>query len=144
MSNRIIDLWGEPIEVAISSAATGYASCTVIQTSPPGGGTLVHMHTREDEVLVVLEGRYKFYDGTAWQDMQPGQPWYGVRNRPHAYRNVGPTPGRMLVVATPGGLEDYFAAVSELCLPADQARFDDISRTYGVSVLPPEATPAPD
>ena len=143
MQNKVIDLWGEPIEAAISSAATNHASCTVIQTSPPGGGTMVHMHTREDEVLVVMEGKYAFYNGETWLRMQPGEPFYGVRGRPHAYRNVGTEPGRMLVVAAPGGLDEYFEAVSVLSLPKDQARFDDISRMYGITVLPPGAVPEP-
>ena len=143
MRNNVIDLWGELIEVAIGSEATKNASCTLIQTSTPGGGTLIHMHSREDEVLVVLEGDYAFYDGEAWHRMQPKQPQYLVRGRPHAYRNIGTVPGRMLVYAAPGGLDLYFAAVAQLTLPQDQARFDDISLMYGVTVPPQDSAPPP-
>jgi quercetin dioxygenase-like cupin family protein len=141
MRNRVIDLWGEPIEVMIGSEATNNASCTVIQTSPPGGGTPIHVHSREDEVLVVLDGDYAYYDGDTWHAMQPGQPRYLVRGRAHAYRNIGKTPGRMMVFAAPGGLDLYFAAIAPLSLPHDQARFDDISAMFGITVPPPDAAP---
>ena len=104
---------------------------------------MVHIHSREDEVLVVLEGEYACYDGKGWHRMLSLEPVFLVRGRPHAYRNVGRAPGRMLVFAAPGGLDLYFAAVAPLTLPDDRARFDDISRMYGITVPPQDAFSPP-
>jgi len=33
---------------------------------------------------------------------------FGPRGTPHAFQNIGETPGRLLVITTPSGLERFF------------------------------------
>jgi hypothetical protein len=43
---------------------------------------------------------------------------FGPRGMPHAFQNIGDTPGRLLVVTTPSGLERFFEqSAAQLTLP---------------------------
>jgi quercetin dioxygenase-like cupin family protein len=39
---------------------------------------------------------------------------FGPRDIPHAFQNVGDSPGRLLVVTTPSGLERFFEQFNDL------------------------------
>ena len=39
---------------------------------------------------------------------------FGPRGTPHAFQNVGETPGRLLVITTPSGLERFFEEFAAL------------------------------
>jgi hypothetical protein len=39
---------------------------------------------------------------------------FGPRGVPHAFQNVGDTPGRLLVITTPSGLERFFEEFAAL------------------------------
>jgi hypothetical protein len=41
-------------------------------------------------------------------------PSFGPRGTPHCFQNVGDTPGRLLVISTPSGLERFFEQFAEL------------------------------
>ncbi|MCU1629759.1 MAG: hypothetical protein JWP64_4708 [Pseudonocardia sp.] len=44
----------------------------------------------------------------------PMAPSFGPRGTPHCFQNVGDTPGRLLVISTPSGLERFFEQFAEL------------------------------
>jgi mannose-6-phosphate isomerase-like protein (cupin superfamily) len=73
-----------------------------------GSGPATHTHLREDELWWVLEGVFRFRTGNDWLRASSGGMAFGPRGTPHAFQNVGPTPGRLLVVTTPSGLERFF------------------------------------
>ena len=37
-NNPVFNIFGEPVEILITSKATNYSFCSGVQTSPPGGG----------------------------------------------------------------------------------------------------------
>jgi len=39
---------------------------------------------------------------------------FGPRGTPHAFQNIGETPGRLLVITTPSGLERFFEEFAAL------------------------------
>jgi hypothetical protein len=39
---------------------------------------------------------------------------FGPRGTPHGFQNIGDTPGRLLVIATPSGVERFFEQAAEL------------------------------
>jgi hypothetical protein len=61
------------------------------------------------------------------------------RDVPHGFRNVGSTPGRLLFVITPGGLEEYFLAVTKCPPPPNPAQLAELARPFGLTLLPPGA-----
>ena len=56
----------------------------------------------------------------------------------HAFRNVGTTLGRMMFITNGGGLDEYFQEISDLVLPRDMDRLNEISRYYNYEFAAPE------
>lgn len=80
-------------------------------TIPEGFSPPRHIHTREDEVFLVL-------DGEAWFDVDgerqlagPGTSVYMPRGVPHTFRIKSPV-ARMLGIITPGAFEQLFRNLS--------------------------------
>jgi quercetin dioxygenase-like cupin family protein len=102
---------------------------TVLEvTEPAGMEAPLHVHHRDDEAFWILEGTVTFKVGGASFDAGPGDFAFGPRGVPHRF-TVGEGGCRMLMILTPGGLEDLVRAMST---PARE-------RT-----LPPEGEPTPD
>ena len=62
----------------------------------------------------VLEGQYRIKAGDAMFQVSKGGMAFGPRGTPHAFQNVGDTPGRLLVISTPSGVERFFEQAVEL------------------------------
>lgn len=77
----------------------------------PGTGPAPHRHSREDEAFYVLEGQFEFKVGERGERViaaGPGSVVFAPRGVPHAFKNVGTTPAKGLVVISPAGLEQFF------------------------------------
>jgi quercetin dioxygenase-like cupin family protein len=111
--------------------------------TPPGGGPPAHVHHREDELFAILEGEFEFLAGDHTIRASKGAFVYAPRLIPHAFKNVGPGTGRMLVTATPAGFERFVmeagTSVEESPLPPtgppDVARLVEIGARYGIEFL---------
>ena len=80
----------------------------------PKSGPALHAHLREDELWYVLEGYFRFKAGGTFLEASAGGMAFGPRGLPHAFQNIGDTPGRLLVVTTPSGLERFFEQWAQL------------------------------
>lgn len=69
----------------------------------------VHVHDREDETIVLLQGSGIWWVGDQRWELSEGGVAFLPRNVPHAYRLTS-LPVDMLVVCTPSGMEDFFRA----------------------------------
>lgn len=76
-------------------------------TEPP-----MHVHTREDETIFVLEGELDYTVGDETYTLAPSGCIFLPRNIPHTYRQRSDTI-RALLVFTPAGLEGFFKELSE-------------------------------
>lgn len=134
-----LDVLGEQVDLLVTSRSSNGSFCMMVQSSPPGGGPPPHIHRNEDEVFMVLEGEYEMFDGKKWVKLAKGEPAHMFRGQPHTFRNRGSTEGKMLAIAMPGGLDEYFRAIAPLAMPQDSDRLMEISRQYGIEFLGPEA-----
>ncbi len=104
----------QQVTCIVSAEETGGAySLFEVVIPPRDPGPPPHTHSVEDELFYVLEGEHVLViDG---QEMRggPGAWMMAPRHRPHAFRNDGDTPSRVLVVASPGGFEKFFEACGE-------------------------------
>jgi quercetin dioxygenase-like cupin family protein len=66
-----------------------------------------HMHTREDEVFMLISGSALLWAGDEQMEMTEGGIVYLPRNIPHGYRITSDT-ADLLMIATPGGIEGMF------------------------------------
>jgi len=107
-----------PIGDAVTiKAATGQTngSLTVLElVIGPKKGPALHTHVREDELWYVIDGDFRFKAGGAMLRASTGGMAFGPRGTPHAFQNIGETPGRLLVITTPAGLERFFEEFAAL------------------------------
>lgn len=83
---------------------------TMIRSAAAGGSASpVHVHAREDEIIVLLQGSGIFWVGEHRWELSAGGVAVLPRNVPHAYRFTSETVD-MLAVCTPAGTEDFFRA----------------------------------
>ena len=99
-------------------------------------GALVppHIHTREDEYSMVLEGEIGFRSGDREAVLGPGGYITKPRGELHAMWNAGRTPARMLEIISPAGFEGFFREVADLVAagpPAFEELFP-IAERYGL------------
>src|SRR5579883_2096558 len=75
---------------------------------PPGGGPLMHVHSREDESFFVLEGEVVFQVGETRQVAAAGTYVNLPIGVPHCFRNESASVARLLITVVPAGLEGLF------------------------------------
>ena len=104
-------------------------------------GALVppHIHTREDEFSIVLEGEIGFRSEDQEVVLGPGGYIVKPRNEVHAMWNAGKVPARMIEIISPAGFEQLFRELADMnqAGPPDMAALDELSERYGV----PDAQP---
>jgi mannose-6-phosphate isomerase-like protein (cupin superfamily) len=121
-------------EFLIPSDATDGQLSVFRATMPEGFSPPRHIHTREDEVFVVLEGEARFdLDGEELV-AGPGASVYMPRGVPHTFRVLSPV-AVMLGIMTPGAFETLFRNLgipaAERALPAPGVVPFDVERVMG-------------
>jgi quercetin dioxygenase-like cupin family protein len=98
-------------EFLVPAYATGGALSVFRATMPEGFSPPRHIHTREDEVFLVVEGDVLFdVDGRLVRG-GPGTTVFMPRGVPHTFRVESPH-AVMLGVMTPGAFEQLFRGLS--------------------------------
>ena len=105
---------GDIITIKAATSQTN-GSLTVMEVLiGPKQGPVLHTHLREDELWYVVEGDFRFKAGDAMFHVSTGGMAFGPRGTPHCFQNVGDTPGRLLAVTTPSGVERFFEQFAAL------------------------------
>jgi len=94
-------------EFLVPNERTGGRMSVFRATCPQGFGPPRHVHTREDEVFVVLDGDVCFEVAGRRQLAGPGTSVWMPRGVPHAFRIQSET-ATMLGVIAPGDFEGLF------------------------------------
>ena len=128
---------GTTMRLMATAASTGGQFTVFEQVTPAGWGPPRHLHSREDEIVYVLEGTYELFIGDERRTASAGACAILPRDVPHGFRNAGSTPGRLLCVITPSGLEEYFLAVAACSPPPTPAQLVEMARPFGLTLLPP-------
>jgi len=132
-----------------TSEATDGAYALMEAMAPAGSGPPLHVHHREDESFWVLEGVLTVWCGEDVFTAEPGSYVFLPREIPHTFAIEGDRPARILSMATPGGLEGYFATVGRPAEadglppagPIDVGRLASVGRQFGVEILGPPRQP---
>ncbi len=123
-----------------SSAQTGGALGLIEQVVPPGFGSPYHIHHREDESFYLLEGSIRFFSGDRSWVLGSGGFAFLPRGIAHGFRTEGKTPSRSLLLATPGGFEQFVAALSTVEPPTgmpDMGVLMETANRFGLDILGP-------
>jgi quercetin dioxygenase-like cupin family protein len=125
-----------PVGGIVTFKATGAETAGRLTTFEsviaPGDGPPLHVHAREDEVLYVLEGEFRFRLGDDVHDAPVGTTMFVPPGVPHCFQNAGDTPGRLLIVFTPSGMEHFFGLTD-----GDRAAFEKAAEVVGMQVVGP-------
>ena len=112
---------------------------------PAGFAPPPHIHEVSDEALLVLDGELEgFWGDQAWR-AGPGSLVFMPHGIPHGFTVSAAGPGRIIVVVSPGGFDQFVAAAGEptrdLRLPEpvapDPARVTQLAAAHGIRILPP-------
>ena len=91
-----------------TAQATGGQFSLFEITAQPVDGPPEHVHRDHDESYFVLEGTFAIKVGERCVTACPGTFVYVPRGTAHTFRNLEPRRSRLLVMATPGGIEEFF------------------------------------
>jgi mannose-6-phosphate isomerase-like protein (cupin superfamily) len=105
---------GDVVTVKADTRKTNGSMTVVELLVAPKSGPALHSHLREDELWYVLDGDFRFKAGDHLLRASTGGMAFGPRGTPHCFQNIGETPGRLLIVTTPSGLERFFEQFAEL------------------------------
>jgi quercetin dioxygenase-like cupin family protein len=136
---------GSLMKIKARAEDTGGALGLVDGSFYKGFGPPLHIHSREDEALYVLEGQIRFRQGDDEFVAGPGTWVWGPRGVPHAFK-VESERARALVLVTPGGFERMFAEggvpAGESAGPPEQEYDPEaataISEKFGFEVVGPQ------
>ncbi|RIH64644.1 cupin domain-containing protein [Mariniphaga sediminis] len=100
------------IKVLVSNSETQSGYAVFEENVPPLGGPPPHSHP-DEEIFYVLEGNFEFILNNVENPFKvlPGSVVHVPSNAIHTFKNVGNTPGKMVVLLNPGNLLDYFRAI---------------------------------
>lgn len=109
---------------------------------PIDPGVLIppHVHSREDQISLVLEGTIEMLVGEETYHCPVGTYLHKPRGLPHAFWNSGDVPGRLLEISVPGGAERYMKNMFEYLIESsgtpDPAVLAGLAAEYGITLLP--------
>ena len=77
------------------------------------------------------------FDGQRWEPFVPGEIKFKARGQVHAFRNCGVSVGQMMAILSPGGIDNFFEAISAIDLPEEIERLIEVSNMFGITFAPP-------
>jgi mannose-6-phosphate isomerase-like protein (cupin superfamily) len=134
---------GSTVRVLADASVTGGRCFIFEEHTPPGVGPPLHRHGVDDEFFFILEGRYRFVlDGREFL-AEPGAFVSAPKGSVDTFVNCGASPGRMLLVTMPAGLEGPFRetqALEKLGPPTPEA-LAAVFAKFGLGILGPPLRP---
>ena len=134
-----VNILGIPMLIRVHGSDTNGTLAVVESHDVQGGGPPPHIHHREDETFQIIEGEYEFSVGGKTLRATPGTTLFAPRGIPHTYRCTSPNGGKLSVVLTPSGFENFFAEIGAMS-PQEQQnipRVMEIAGKFGLEFLPP-------
>ena len=140
---------GDLYTVKASGIDTGGAFTLIEVMVPPQSGPPPHRHSREDEAFYILDGEFEVNIDEQRLAAGPGSWVTLAKGSLHHFKNTGSKPGRILILATPAGLDQFFLEAGReatdispefgAARPEDTEKMLATSPKYGIEIMPPAA-----
>jgi mannose-6-phosphate isomerase-like protein (cupin superfamily) len=125
---------GERFRIRVPSAQTMGTYSMIEIVADPRNGVPLHIHNKEEEHFIVLEGTLDIANGDRRWDAPAGTSVTVKRGVPHAWCNPSDTPLHMLVVFSPGHIDGLFRAAAGI---DDVDKITAIAARYGTQLIGP-------
>jgi quercetin dioxygenase-like cupin family protein len=135
---RAVYAYGSEALFKLGAAETGGRLTLGLAVVPPGEGPPPHLHRTEDELFIIVEGRYEVLTEGRWTEVGPGAVVYLPRGCVHTFRNAGDSVGRHWVLTTSGAFERFYERSAEVfAAPGDPdvARLLEIAREHDMEFV---------
>jgi len=135
---RKIMVLGMEFAVKLSTSETGGAYYVFEGVTAPGDGVPPHIHSREDEIVEVLDGELEIFLGGKAFKAGAGAMAFFPRNVVHGFSNRGNMPAKVRFVVSPGAnFEKFFEELSALppTQPPDMAKVMEVFDRYGLPIV---------
>lgn len=99
-----------------------------------------HSHSKNEEIVYVLEGMLRYTVGSDTRDLTPGQSMHTPKGAVHGFSNPFGSIARAVIVLSPDIGAQYFkdvAAVVNAGGPPDKAALVSVMSRYGLAPPPP-------
>jgi quercetin dioxygenase-like cupin family protein len=107
-----IGLVGDTYTILVAGDDTDGKYTLIDMHVPPGGGPPPHRHDFE-EMFSVLDGEVEVTFRGESMIARQGETINVPANAPHAFRNVGDQPARLLCLCAPAGQDEFFLEVGQ-------------------------------
>jgi quercetin dioxygenase-like cupin family protein len=125
---------GERYIIRTSSAETNGAYSMLEVVAAPRNGVPMHVHDNADEHFIILQGKAFIANGDTRAEVAAGSSITVSRGVPHAWCNPSEdAPVRMLVIFSPGGLEELFRKHAT----TESAEMTALANKYGTRITGP-------
>jgi quercetin dioxygenase-like cupin family protein len=131
---------GVGVVFKIDGADTAGALSVVEHPFAVGALVPPHVHTREDEISIVLEGEIGFRSEDQEVVLSAGGYIVKPRGEVHAMWNAGKSPARMIEIISPAGFEDFFHELTAMTAvgPPDPEAIVELGDRYGLPFERPD------
>jgi quercetin dioxygenase-like cupin family protein len=134
---------GVGVVFKIDGEDTGGALSIVEHPFEVGALVPPHVHNREDEYSIVLEGEIGFRSNDREVVLGPGGYIIKPRGEVHTMWNAGSTPARMIEIISPAGFENFFRELSDMTARGapDPAVIAELAGSYELPFAQPDWLP---
>lgn len=125
---------GNTITVKIGGEQTSGTYSVFELSVPPGVGAGLHIDKDWDEFWHVMEGTFAFTLNGKQIELNAGGFAHGPKGIPHSFKNAGNSTGKLVMLTTPSGLEDFFRSIDEASVNGgpDKETFVNIMRAHHI------------
>jgi quercetin dioxygenase-like cupin family protein len=133
-----LEAFGDKVRVLLAGGSIGGCFCVSESETHSHSGPPLHLHESEDETFVIRAGRYEFQIEDQLVEVGVGDVIFAPRGVPHTFRVVSSEPGRFLLIATPGGFDDFFREATAMFASGTVTPqgIGEMSAKYGIRYLP--------
>ena len=134
---------GVGVVFKIDGADTAGALSVVEHPFAVGALVPPHVHTREDEISIVLEGEIGFRSEDQEVVLRAGGYIVKPRGEVHAMWNAGASPARMIEIISPAGFEGFFRELTGMTAvgPPEPEAIVQLGDRYGLPFAKPDWLP---